>query len=152
MNKELGKTRPRGHKKPLVWHLTGLLLIFIGVLASLAIAGPPPSDGTDLEAAQPTSLNATLMQGETLFQATCAACHGVEGQGHVQHNAPALNGSEHSWHHPDQQIIGLIKNGGIIMPAVGATWSDEEIAAVLTYFKQWWQDWQRDFQPGTIGE
>ncbi len=152
MNKEPNKTRYRGKKRPIGWRLTGLLLIVMGVPASLTNAQQPPSDGTALKAAQPTILNATLMQGETLFQATCAACHGVEGQGHVQHNAPALNGSEHSWHHPDEQIIGLIKNGGIVMPAVGESWSDEELAAVITYFKQWWADWQRDFQPGTIGE
>ncbi len=93
-----------------------------------------------------------LQVGESRYQAACAACHGVEGQGHVLLNAPALNGSEHSWHHPDEQIIGLIRNGGTNMPPVGAAWDQEEIDAVLTYFKQWWSPQQRRSQTGTIGE
>lgn len=48
--------------------------------------------------------------------------------------------------------IGLIRNGGSMMPAVGANWSDEEIHAVLAHVKSWWQPSQRDTQQGGIGE
>jgi mono/diheme cytochrome c family protein len=100
-----------------------------------------------------TAVTAEVLQvGESRYQAACAACHGVEGEGHVLLNAPALNGSEHSWHHPDEQIIGLIRNGGTNMPPVGAVWNQEEIDAVLAYFKQWWSPQQRRSQAGTIGE
>lgn len=39
----------------------------------------------------------------------------------------------------DAQIAGFIRNGVGQMPAVGAGWTDEEIDAVLSYIKQWWE-------------
>ena len=94
-----------------------------------------------------------LALGETIYSANCASCHGAEGEGYASiQNAPALNGSEHSWHHPDEQIIGLIRQGGMQMPAVGADWSDKEVEAVLGYVKAWWTPQQRKAQAGTIGE
>lgn len=95
-----------------------------------------------------------LDTGAEYYQANCAVCHGVEGEGSSQPSIPAppLNGSAHSWHHSDQQIIGLIRNGGNIMPAVGAGWSDGEIEAVLAFVKSRWEPWQRERQQGSIGE
>ena len=108
-------------------------------------------------AAQPQQVSADLSQafaqGETIYAANCASCHAEDGAGYASvQNAPALNGSEHSWHHPDEQIIGLIRQGGNGMPAVGANWSDEEMAAVLTYVKAWWTPQQQRAQQGDIGE
>lgn len=97
--------------------------------------------------------NETLALGQTLYQANCATCHGADGAGYASvQNAPAVNGSEHAWHHPDEQIVGLIRQGGMQMPAVGADWSDEEIEAVLGYVKAWWTPRQRAAQAGTLGE
>ena len=95
-----------------------------------------------------------LALGETTYLGTCAACHGVAGEGAAQPGIPAppLDGSAHSWHHADSQIIGLIREGGVQMPAVGAAWSDEEVEAVIAYVKSRWAPWQRESQTGTIGE
>ena len=95
-----------------------------------------------------------LALGERLFQANCASCHGVYGEGHADENliAPAVNGSEHAWHHGDEQILGLIQGGGRFMPAVGAEWTQEEREAVWIYAKHWWTPEQREFQPGDLGE
>ena len=95
-----------------------------------------------------------LALGERLFQANCASCHGVSGEGHTDENqiAPAVNGSEHAWHHGDEQILGMIQNGGRFMPAVGAEWTQEEREAVWVYAKHWWTPEQREFQPGDLGE
>ena len=96
----------------------------------------------------------TLERGESLYIANCATCHGTEGQGWAQEGvlAPAVNGSEHAWHHPDEQLVDLLRNGGVVMPAVGADWSEEEIEAVLSYVKRWWTPRQREAQSGTTGE
>ena len=88
-----------------------------------------------------------LSRGENLFQSNCASCHGDKGQGHkALKEAPALNGSEHSWHHADSQVVNLIRNGGINMPAVGKGLSDEDIEAIMLYYKQWWGKSQLSFQ------
>ncbi len=95
-----------------------------------------------------------LALGERLFQANCASCHGVSGEGYADEDlpAPAVNGSEHAWHHGDEQILGMIQNGGRFMPAVGAEWAQEEREAVWIYAKHWWTSEQREFQPGDLGE
>ena len=95
-----------------------------------------------------------LLEGQNLYQTTCAVCHGSEGGGFATAGIPAppLDGSAHSWHHPDGQIIGWIRNGGVQMPAVGADWSAEEVRAVMAYFKQWWEPWQQEAQSGDVGE
>lgn len=95
-----------------------------------------------------------LSEGQALYQATCAVCHGSEGGGFATAGVPAppLDGRAHSWHHPDSQIIGWIRDGGVQMPAVGAGWSDDEVRGVMAYFKQWWEPWQQEAQPGDVGE
>ena len=95
-----------------------------------------------------------LALGETLYSQSCASCHGAAGEGFAQAGVPAppLDGSAHSWHHADDQILDLLREGGSIMPAVGRDWSDDQLAAVLTFVKTRWEPWQRDRQPGTIGE
>ncbi len=95
-----------------------------------------------------------LAVGTALYQNSCATCHGADGEGAVQPGIPAppLDGSAHSWHHSDSQIIGLMRDGGAQMPAVGAAWSDDEVEAVIAYVKTRWAPWQRSSQPGTIGE
>jgi mono/diheme cytochrome c family protein len=106
----------------------------------------------DAVAAGATVSQEILAYGEEIYQANCAACHGDQGQGHALAAAPALNGSEHSWHHSDGQITDLLRNGGTQMPAVAAEWGDEDIEAVISYFKQWWSGQQRVAQRGSIGE
>lgn len=90
--------------------------------------------------------------GQSLYETNCASCHGSQGQGHIEPNAPALDESEHAWHHPDEQIMLIIKNGGFNMPPVGADMSEEQIETIVAYIKQWWTEEQKDFQPGDIGE
>lgn len=95
-----------------------------------------------------------LARGEQLYASTCATCHGASGEGFAQAGIPAppLDGSADSWHHGDEQIVGWLRNGGIQMPAVAADWSDDEVTAVLAFVKSRWEPWQREAQPGTIGE
>lgn len=99
------------------------------------------------------SQNELLALGQRTYQASCASCHGENGVGYAgAQTAPAINGSEHAWHHPDEQILDLIRQGGNKMPAVGADWSYEKVEAVWAYVKQWWTPQQREAQQGDIGE
>ena len=93
-----------------------------------------------------------MVQAQVLYEENCASCHGVQGEGHVLLIAPALDSSEHAWHHPDEQIISIIRDGGFQMPPVGSEMSDEQIESVIAYFKTWWTPQQRQMQRGEIGE
>ena len=86
-----------------------------------------------------------LALGETVYQENCMSCHGENGEGGV---GPGLNGSAHSWHHPDQQLISVIRDGipDSQMVALGDKLSDEEIEAVIHYFQNWWSPEQKQMQ------
>jgi mono/diheme cytochrome c family protein len=60
--------------------------------------------------------------------------------------APPHDATGHTWHHSDQQLFEITKNGasGLLpgyqsdMPAFKGTLSDDEIRAVLAYIKSTW--------------
>lgn len=100
---------------------------------------------------------AMLKQGALIYQARCASCHGVklEGQANWRERgadgrlpAPPHDGSGHTWHHPDDMLIRITKEGvakavglpdyATNMPAFGDSLSDADIVAVLSWIKSQW--------------
>jgi len=101
---------------------------------------------------------ALVMQGEAIYAANCAACHGEALQGQPNWRERMSNGrlpapphdkTGHTWHHPDALLIDMVKNGLVAgrtappgyqsdMPAYGTILTDEEIIAVLAYIKSSW--------------
>ena len=98
-----------------------------------------------------------LAQGETVYRARCAACHGVNLEGQPNWRArdasgrlpaPPHDASGHTWHHPDQVLFDIVKHGvakaahlkdyDTAMPAYEGTLSDAEIGAVLSWIKSRW--------------
>ncbi len=125
-----------------------------GLLIALAACSSPPS--VDVPTATPGPRT-----GQEVFAATCAACHGAEGQGqpdwHIRNPdgtlpAPPLNGDGHTWHHADGLLYRIVSQGGQLwedpslpqfksgMPAFGEQLTHEEIVAVLEYIKSLWGD------------
>ncbi len=99
------------------------------------------------EFSEPLAPEDVIAMGERVYQETCAACHGEYLEGHAAVlEAPALNGSEHSWHHADGQIQTLINEGGVLMPALAEQVSDDEIIAVIRYIQSNWAVDQLAFQ------
>ena len=99
----------------------------------------------------PTPTVDPVSQGREVFGQVCAACHGQNAEGYANElAAPALDHSEHAWHHPDQQIRDWIKNGklglGRQMPALGDQLSDEEIEVVIAYLHTLWTAEQLETQ------
>lgn len=92
--------------------------------------------------------------GKTLYTKECASCHGakLEGQPNWRQRlpdgglpAPPHDQTGHTWHHPDQLLFRITKNGGTNrpgfqsnMPGFGDRYSDGEIWAVLSYIKSRW--------------
>lgn len=100
---------------------------------------------------------ALLQRGAQIYQAQCASCHGanLEGQANWRERgadgrlpAPPHDETGHTWHHPDDVLIRLTKEGvakaaGLAdyasnMPAFGDTLSDADIVAVLSWIKSRW--------------
>lgn len=98
------------------------------------------------------------IRGGQIYAAYCAACHGakLEGQpnwrtrnGNGRLPAPPHDVSGHTWHHPDWQLLGIIRDGlvpGVTapsryesdMPAFGKVLTDEQMRLVLGYIKSYW--------------
>jgi mono/diheme cytochrome c family protein len=96
-------------------------------------------------------------KGKVLFNQNCASCHmsnlsgakdwqSLDEDGHRK--APPLNGTGHTWHHPDKMLHQIIKLGlpKLIkdyqgkMLGFGDKLSDEDIDSVLAYIKTYWSE------------
>lgn len=108
--------------------------------------------------------------GELVYQARCAACHGVEMEGQPNWRqrddagmlpAPPHDASGHTWHHADDLLFEITKYGAAVvindpdyqsnMPVYENVLSDEEIIAVLSYIKNSWPEEQRSWQDEVNG-
>jgi putative heme-binding domain-containing protein len=72
--------------------------------------------------------------GEKTFAATCAGCHGLDGQG--SEKAPNIAASDKVQRYPDARLSSIISNGvpGTGMPAF-RTLSAEKVRAVVGYLR-----------------
>ena len=129
-------------------------------LAALALA----SGGALVWVLQPTTERADegdaamVALGRKVYDEQCASCHGraLEGQPDWQTRmangrlpAPPHDESGHTWHHPDDQLFGIVKQGlqpyagpdyESDMPAFVGRLSDREIWAVLAFIKSTWPE------------
>jgi mono/diheme cytochrome c family protein len=126
----------------------------VAVMVAAVVAGFRQQAGA--QALQPH--NAALVSlGQRIYAAQCAACHGANLEGQAQWRqagpdgllpAPPHDATGHTWHHPDELLIAITRDGvakaaGIenhrsAMPAFGGTLSEREIVAVLSYIKAQW--------------
>jgi mono/diheme cytochrome c family protein len=83
---------------------------------------------------------ARFAEGRDVYKSICQGCHQPDGRGQ-ERIAPSLVGSPLALAPPDIPARVLLhgKEGPIgLMPPVGATLKDEQIAAVLTYVRREW--------------
>ena len=105
------------------------------------------------------SANSEATMGKALYEQNCASCHGIDGEGQPDWKTPGENGvypapphtaEGHTWHHPDQQLLDIMANGGTMpnsaMPGFGEQLTEEEMAAILTYIKTFWSEREIEFQ------
>jgi mono/diheme cytochrome c family protein len=93
-------------------------------------------------------------QGSEIYRNLCAACHQPDGRGREK-IAPSILGSELAVG-PAGIPIRIVLNGKEgstgLMPPLGATLSDEQIAAALTYIRREWGHTASPIDPATVGE
>lgn len=126
------------------------------MIVSALILSACGESGEDGSRADPHDA-AQVARGARLYVEHCAACHGMklEGQPNWRKRlasgrmpAPPHDESGHTWHHPDEVLFAITKNGLVPpyapkgyesdMPAFAGQLSDEEIWAVLAYIKSHW--------------
>ena len=101
---------------------------------------------------------ATADTDAQVYLSRCASCHGVDGRG-VNPRIPALAGNGMVRAEGPQNVI-QVALGGLparsefaLMPAVGASMTDAEIASAVNYVRSaWGNDTPPDAQPGMVAE
>lgn len=105
-----------------------------------------------------------IAQGRQIYVDQCAACHGANLAGQSDWRTPLASGrlpapphdeSGHTWHHPDEVLFRIVKEGTAAvvgggyesdMPGFADVLSDAEIRAVLDYIKSTWPERERSYQ------
>lgn len=138
------KRQPTESRRTMLFALLtfGILLVLVVVFVIRPTAGVP---------SQANDGPATSTDGQVLYDAYCAACHGQDGEAVIP-DARILNANGETWLLSDDEIEQMIRNGSELMPAMGSDFSDEQVEAVITYIKAWWTPEQRAGQEGSIGE
>lgn len=98
-----------------------LILILLFLAVGIVGCSDGDSDGTG-KAVSSTSMAQTLSEGKTVYEMTCAECHGIDGERQnpadsyaLDENglyfAPPHDDTGHTWHH-DDLLIKIITDGG----------------------------------------
>ncbi len=105
-----------------------------------------------------------IEQGRQIYADQCASCHGAQLEGQPDWKTPLPSGrlpapphdaDGHTWHHPDDILFRIVKEGtaAIVgggyesdMPGFADLLSDAEIRAVLAYIKSTWPERERTYQ------
>lgn len=137
----------------------GALAVAAAALAWFFAGGAQTRPGDPFDAAQ-------VALGRRVYGDSCAACHGanLEGQANWRTRdalgflaAPPHDETGHTWHHPDQALFAITKQGSAalapagyktMMVGFGDQLSDAEIWAVLAFIKSRWPAPIRDRQAG----
>ncbi len=133
------------------------LSVFLLLLASVVIScGRLETESEQTGQSPPSRWYSAeqVAQGQQVFAANCASCHGEFAQGLVEDwkaklpdgafPPPPLNGTAHAWHHPLSVLLGVINEGGVAlggnMPGFQSALAQQEKLAVIAFFQNYWSD------------
>lgn len=98
----------------------------------------PDGEGIGLPAAAELSFDELMRLGGTVFNRHCAVCHGAQGNQALASHTAILDGYRRL--SDGTRAIRAVVNGRGYMPNVGADFSNEEVAAVVTYVRNSWSN------------
>ena len=119
-------------------------LLAVAFLFAAACSERPPADPGNA---------AQVARGKPVYDVHCASCHGAKLEGQPDWRtklasgrfpAPPHDETGHTWHHADQLLFNITRNGieayaptgyQSDMPAFRGRLTDEDIWAVLAYIK-----------------
>ncbi len=115
--------------------------VFISIIFTTNVFSETGKKGTDQE----------VKKGKYLYEVYCQSCHGHKGIGQKSipwgirnleyFAAPALDDSQHAWHHSDDDLIKTILEGSPRtnqMPAWKKVLSKRDAADLVAYMKSLW--------------
>jgi mono/diheme cytochrome c family protein len=106
---------------------------FLGIISLAVLMG-----WTSLGQAQ--GQDKVIQEGKTLFEGACADCHRINGQG-LPDKFPALDKNPFVAGNPTK-VIDTVLNGrkgkSGQMPAWKGSFTDQQIAAIISYVRQAW--------------
>src|ERR1035441_783935 len=104
--------------------LPGLCLLLWVFIIPFSLARQSSEDGSKV----------TLELGRTMYNSSCAGCHGLDGSG--SDKAVDISGSAKVRHLTDAQLSGIISNAvpGTGMPAFHSL-SERQISALVDYLR-----------------
>lgn len=139
---------------------TGKVLMIAALIGAAVIAALFVFESPRLRQAREIAL------GQSVYAANCASCHGKQLEGQPDWQTPLANGrlpapphdaSGHTWHHSDEMLFNVTRNGlkpyagedyESDMPAFAGILKDDEIRAVIEFIKSTWPERERDYQRG----
>jgi len=113
-----------------------------------------PGKAGDAEAPRPLSAAQQLQfdRGREVYRNVCAGCHQPDGRG-LDRLAPSLVGSPFALA-PAEIPIRILMNGKEgatgLMPPVGGSLNDDQIASVLTYVRREWGQTADPVDPAAV--
>lgn len=129
----------------------------LALMGGLALLWPGPAQTPPPGITLSPDDRAVVADGQRVYVAQCASCHGEALQGQPGWRtrkpdgmlpAPPHDDTGHTWHHPDAVLFALTKYGParVIgdpnykseMPSYDGTLTDDQIIAVLSYIKSTW--------------
>jgi mono/diheme cytochrome c family protein len=116
----------------------------IGPIPYATLTTPPttstaPSAGEQSLEGQPLSDAEQLRLGETIYATHCAPCHQPNGEGNLE-TFPPLNRNAFVTLRAPGPVIDTVLHGRELMPAFAPTLDDAEVAAVLSYIRNSWNN------------
>lgn len=90
-----------------------------------------------------------IARGEELYRGNCVQCHRENARGAPKWHQrdvsgnfppPPLDGSAHTWHHPEALLVEMIRNGSSTMPSFDSRLSENDIGDIIYWFQSLWPD------------
>ncbi|MBV9879583.1 MAG: c-type cytochrome [Gemmatirosa sp.] len=122
------------------------------IAASLTWPGKAAAEGPKVAPLTPAEQQ-RFAAGRTQYAGSCQGCHQAGGTG-LPGVAKPLVGSKWALGTP-QRLVRIVlhgKEGDMLMPPVGASLTDEQIANVLTYVRRSWGNAASAIDPATVKE